>query len=99
VNISQAERSGASPSHAQALAEQIRAFPALRFAGVMAIGPLTNDGSAIAEAFERAAEVFRLTGGSTLSHGMSGDWREGVCAGATMIRLGTALFGPRPTRH
>jgi uncharacterized pyridoxal phosphate-containing UPF0001 family protein len=34
-------------------------------------------------------------GGSTLSIGMSGDWREALRAGSTMVRIGEALFGPR----
>jgi uncharacterized pyridoxal phosphate-containing UPF0001 family protein len=42
-----------------------------------------------------AAETFRQVGGTTLSLGMSGDWREAVEAGSTMLRLGTMLFGAR----
>jgi uncharacterized pyridoxal phosphate-containing UPF0001 family protein len=61
----------------------------------MAIGPLTENRAEIARAFELAAKTFGRVGGSTLSIGMSGDWREAVRAGSTMIRIGTALFGER----
>ncbi len=64
----------------------------------MAIGPITDDRAAIALAFESAAAAWRRVGGPVLSIGMSGDWREAVAAGSTMIRLGTTIFGPRPAR-
>lgn len=98
VNISPAERYGCAPADAEQLAESVRAFESLKLDGVMAIGPITEDRSAIAHAFESAAGVFRRIGGTTLSIGMSGDWREAVAAGSTMIRVGTTIFGPRPVR-
>ena len=61
----------------------------------MAIGPLTNDRAAIRSAFETAGETFQRVGGTTLSLGMSGDYREAIACGSTMIRIGTALFGAR----
>ncbi|MBV8332449.1 MAG: hypothetical protein JO192_06895 [Candidatus Eremiobacteraeota bacterium] len=56
---------------------------------------MTPDEAEISRAFELAAKTFALVGGSTLSIGMSGDWRQAVRAGSTMIRIGTALFGGR----
>jgi pyridoxal phosphate enzyme (YggS family) len=99
VNISPTERYGCPPADAERLAEHVRAFESLQLDGVMAIGPITEDRSAIASAFETAASVFRRIGGTTLSIGMSGDWREAVSAGSTMIRVGTTIFGPRPARR
>ena len=64
----------------------------------MAIGPLTAERAAILRAFELAAKTLSHIGGSTLSIGMSGDWREALQAGSTMLRIGEALFGPRPGR-
>jgi pyridoxal phosphate enzyme (YggS family) len=96
INISPAERYGCAPSQAQTLAAQLRAYEYLQVDGVMAIGPMTSDREAILEAFQRAASAWRTVGGPILSIGMSGDWREAVAAGSTMIRLGTAVFGPRP---
>ncbi|MHB8145946.1 MAG: YggS family pyridoxal phosphate-dependent enzyme [Vulcanimicrobiaceae bacterium] len=95
LNISATERFGALPDAADRLADAIRAEPSLRLEGVMAIGPDTDDRTEIARAFELAAKTFARVGGSTLSIGMSGDWREAVRAGSTMLRIGTGLFGRR----
>jgi pyridoxal phosphate enzyme (YggS family) len=96
LNISPSERFGCPPPLAAQLAEEIRALPSLRLDGIMAIGPITEDRSAIARAFELAAQTWRSIGGPVLSIGMSGDWREAVAAGSTLIRVGTTIFGPRP---
>jgi pyridoxal phosphate enzyme (YggS family) len=96
VNISPAERFGAPPADAGRIAEAIASQPLLRLDGVMAIGPMTQDRGEISRAFELAAKTFAAVGGTTLSIGMSGDWREAVRAGSTMVRIGTALFGERP---
>lgn len=98
INVSPSERFGCAPDEAERLADALRAHSSLQLEGVMAIGPITEDRSAIARAFDLAAAVFGRVGGSTLSIGMSGDWREAVAAGSTMIRVGTTIFGPRPLR-
>jgi PLP dependent protein len=95
VNVSPTERFGCSPEDAQRVAEGLGSTPGLRFDGVMAIGPDTRERTDISRAFELAAKTFGRVGGSTLSIGMSGDWREAVRAGSTMLRIGTALFGSR----
>jgi pyridoxal phosphate enzyme (YggS family) len=98
VNVSPTERFGCPPGEAERLAASLRSRPSLRVEGIMAIGPVAER-DAVAEAFALAAKTFARVGGSTLSIGMSGDWREAVRAGSTMVRLGTALFGQRePTR-
>jgi pyridoxal phosphate enzyme (YggS family) len=94
LNISPQERHGVPPQEARALADRLRE-EGLEIDGVMAIGPLTDDRAEIVRAFRRAEEAFREVGGSTLSLGMSGDWREAVACGSTMVRLGTAIFGAR----
>ncbi len=100
INVSPAERFGCPPKEAERLAERLRAESSLRVDGVMAIGPIEADRAKIAGAFETAAKTFASVGGSTLSIGMSGDWREAVRAGSTMVRIGTALFGERgPARR
>lgn len=98
LNISPAERFGCLPSDAPKLAETLRGQPGLLVEGVMAIGPLTSDRDAILRAFELAAKTLARMGGSTLSIGMSGDWREALRAGSTMLRIGEALFGSRSAR-
>jgi len=95
LNISPVDRFGCAPAQADALAETIRALPGLRLEGLMAIGPITSDRDEISRAFHLAAKTFARIGGTTLSIGMSDDWREAVRAGSTMVRMGTALFGGR----
>jgi PLP dependent protein len=95
VNVSPAERFGAAPSEAPGLAARLR-DEGLDVDGVMAIGPLEGD---VDGSFERARDVFERVGGTTLSLGMSGDWERAVRYGSTMVRLGTAIFGPRPARE
>jgi PLP dependent protein len=95
LNVSPTERFGVAPGDASALAARLRE-EGLEVDGVMAIGPLTDDRSAVVDAFRRAAQAFREVGGTTLSLGMSDDWREAVACGSTMVRLGTAIFGARP---
>ncbi|HUA09896.1 MAG TPA: YggS family pyridoxal phosphate-dependent enzyme [Candidatus Acidoferrales bacterium] len=97
LNVSPSERFGCPPACAAALAETIAALPGLRLDGVMAIGPLGAGKDEIQRAFMLAAKTFAALGGSTLSIGMSGDWREAIRAGSTMVRIGTALFGERKT--
>lgn len=95
LNVSPAERFGCPPDRAQELAGVIRAQGALRLEGVMAIGPLSASRDEIGRAFDLAAKTFGQIGGSTLSVGMSADWREALRAGSTMLRIGEALFGER----
>ncbi len=96
LNISPAERFGVRPEDAPELARELRAQASLRLDGVMAIGPPGASRAERSRAFELAAGVFESIGGTTLSLGMSDDWREALRAGSTMVRLGSALFGPRP---
>lgn len=95
VNVSPAERFGAPPAEAPALAARLR-DEGLDVDGVMAIGPLDGDVDA---AFRTAREAFARVGGRTLSLGMSADWESAVRHGSTMIRIGTAIFGPRPPKE
>jgi pyridoxal phosphate enzyme (YggS family) len=95
VNVSPTERFGTAPADAPALAARLR-DEGLTVDGVMAIGPLGGD---VAGAFAKAQAAFARVGGTTLSMGMSGDWECAVRNGSTMVRLGTAIFGPRPARE
>jgi pyridoxal phosphate enzyme (YggS family) len=92
-------RAGALPQEVPALAEQIAAADHLRLRGVMAVAPLGEDpAAAFARLAEVAAEVRRLEPAATwVSAGMSGDLEQAVEAGATHVRVGSAVLGPRPT--
>ena len=90
-------RGGAVAGEVPALAEALAAEPGLVLAGVMAIAPL---GMAPREAFalllDSAAVVRAVRPGATvISAGMSGDLEDAVAAGATHLRIGTALLGDR----
>jgi hypothetical protein len=95
VNVSPSERFGVAPAAAGQLAAQLR-DEGLTVDGVMAIGPLEGD---VDRAFATAAEAFAAVGGTTLSLGMSADWERAVANGSTMVRIGTAIFGPRPLQE
>lgn len=93
-----AGRGGALPAEAPGLAEACAATDGLQLAGVMAVAPLGADP---AEAFERllriSAEVRAVDpAASAVSAGMSGDLEEAVAAGATHLRIGSDVLGPRP---
>jgi pyridoxal phosphate enzyme (YggS family) len=101
VNVAgESQKSGCTPHEARALARQIAALGQLRLEGLMTLAPLTDDVEVQRRTF-RGLRLLRDTIKEdgvwlpTLSMGMSGDYATAVAEGATMIRLGTALFGPR----
>lgn len=84
------------------LVSHVRSTNALSLRGLMTIGPLTDDRDRVRDAFRSLASIGRRTEGEfpdigtlELSMGMSGDFEIAVEEGATMVRLGTALFGAR----
>ena len=104
VNVArEPQKSGCAPDEARPLARQIAALENLRLEGLMTVAPFTDDVEVQRRAF-RGLRVLRDTIKEeeglwlpTLSMGMSGDYATAVAEGATVIRLGTALFGPRTT--
>lgn len=91
-------RGGAAPDDVLALADQIDGAAALVLLGVMAVAPLGEPPEpAFARLAEVAAAVRREHPGATwVSAGMSGDLEAAVAAGATHVRVGTAVLGGRP---
>jgi len=92
-------RSGVAPAEAVALADAVAASAHLRLRGVMGVAPLGGDAG---EAFARLAEVAAAVraahpGADRVSAGMSGDLEQAIAAGATHVRVGSAVLGPRPT--
>ena len=91
-------RGGAPVADVPALADAVAGLPGLRLTGLMAVAPRGEDP---APAFARLAELAARVrsahpGASELSAGMSRDLEAAVAAGATEVRVGTALFGARP---
>jgi PLP dependent protein len=102
VNVAgEAQKSGCTPAEAPALARQVAARPQLALEGLMTIAPFTDDADvqrhtfralrSLRDALEKEEGLWL----PTLSMGMSADYGVAVEEGATVIRLGTVLFGPR----
>ncbi len=91
-------RGGAAPEDVPALAEQVAAAEGLRLRGVMAVAPLGQDPTpAFARLAEVAEQVRRVDPAATwISAGMSGDLEQAIRAGATHVRVGSAVLGRRP---
>jgi uncharacterized pyridoxal phosphate-containing UPF0001 family protein len=77
-----------------------RSLPAVQIEGLMAVPPFLPDPEATRPYFRKLRELRDRLGGEgyrlpELSMGMSQDFEEAVEEGATMVRIGTAIFGPR----
>ncbi len=93
-----AARGGASPAEVPGLADLVAGSAGLRLRGLMAVAPRGEDP---APAFDRLAALAARVRAAhpeavEISAGMSGDLEAAVAAGATVVRVGTALFGARP---
>ncbi|MTW01957.1 YggS family pyridoxal phosphate-dependent enzyme [Pseudoduganella ginsengisoli] len=101
VNISgEASKSGATPEEIGALAHAVAGLPRLRLRGLMAIPEPEDDFDKQRAAFARVRTLYdtlRAQGLAldTLSMGMSGDMRAAILEGATIVRVGSAIFGAR----
>jgi PLP dependent protein len=102
VNLAgEASKGGVTVTEAPALAAAVAALPRLKLRGLMCIPP---EETAPARQREWFAKLRRLEESlnarglalDTLSMGMSGDFESAIQEGATLVRIGTALFGPRP---
>jgi hypothetical protein len=99
VNVSgEPQKAGASPSEIADVIAQVRAEPALALRGLMTMAPF-GDVEAARRTFEALASLRNLHGGAAvlpdLSMGMTGDFEIAIAAGATLVRIGTAIFGER----
>ncbi|HEU4900368.1 MAG TPA: YggS family pyridoxal phosphate-dependent enzyme [Actinomycetota bacterium] len=90
---------GVRPADLDAFLEQCRAVEGLQVEGLMVMPAPADDPEATRPAFRRAAELTARAGLPRLSMGMTADFEVAVEEGATLLRVGTALFGPRPTRR
>ncbi len=91
-------RGGAAPTEVAGLAEQLASTEGLRLRGVMAVAPLGEDPVPAFERLLRLADQVRRVDPSAdwISAGMSGDLEAAVKTGATHVRIGSAVLGPRP---
>ena len=107
VNIAEEpQKAGVAPGMLPGLGRHVRqACPHLELAGLMCLPPVFDDGEAVRSYFARLRRLrdeleqtlgLRLP---ELSMGMSGDYETAIEEGATIVRVGTALFGPRPVKQ
>jgi len=89
-------KAGAAPDELPGLIDAIRACPHLKLTGLMTMPPWNPDPETTRPFFRRLAELARIHHLPKLSMGMSHDLEAAIEEGATHIRVGTALFGPRP---
>lgn len=105
VNVSgEQSKSGVSFAELPELARQVAALPRLKLRGLMAIPAPANDFAAQRLPLRKLREALQQLNREglqldTLSMGMSDDLEAAITEGATMIRIGTALFGPRPPKR
>ncbi len=105
VNIGrEPQKSGVAPEKTEELLRQITTLPNLRLLGLMATPPYSRDAEASRPWFRalknlgdqlKPLDLFADPAKVELSMGMSGDFQVAIEEGATMVRVGTAIFGPR----
>jgi hypothetical protein len=102
VNVArEPQKTGCAPEEAAGLVERTGVLDGLELVGLMTMAPFTGDEAAQRRVFgdlRRLRDALRAPGRPLpeLSMGMSGDFRAAVAEGATVLRLGTVLFGERP---
>jgi len=103
VNIGGEEsKDGFAPEELYAAADRARSFPGVRVRGLMTIPPAERTPHGNLPFFERVSELYVDIGRNLydngfvyLSMGMSDDFEDAIAAGATMVRVGSAIFGQR----
>lgn len=99
VNLAaEPSKSGVSPDDVPATLEAIAKLAGIRLRGLMAIPPAVTAAEEARPWFRRLHGLAERHGLADLSMGMSHDFEVAVEEGATMVRVGTAIFGPRPPR-
>ncbi len=101
----ESQKSGALPEDVADLVRALESLEWLRVVGLMTMGPLAVDAEALRTAFRETRRLFEALRATPLarakmeilSMGMSDSYRVAIAEGATMVRVGTALFGPRET--
>ena len=103
INTSGEEsKHGVPPEGALALVEEVAGLPHLRLRGLMTVGLLSENEVAVRGGFARLRALFEEARGrlgtasfDVLSMGMTSDYEWAIAEGSTLVRIGTAIFGPR----
>ena len=105
VNMcAESTRNGVTPERLPALADMVADLPRLRLRGLMCIPVPARDFATPRASFRQLRHLLELLNArghalDTLSMGMSGDFEAAIAEGATLVRVGTAIFGTRIARH
>lgn len=93
-------RGGVAPADLERLTEHVAALASLRVRGVMAVAPLDEPPAPAFERLRGYADTVRavVPEATWISAGMTADFAEAIAAGATHLRIGSAITGPRPLR-
>jgi pyridoxal phosphate enzyme (YggS family) len=98
----EAQKSGCAPEALGGVLEAIERAARLRLVGLMCVPPFTDDPAASRPHFDALARLRDEHGGVSrlpeLSMGMTADFEQAIDAGATIVRVGTAIFGARPPK-
>lgn len=98
VNVGrEPQKSGCLPEDLPALVDSVRALDHVELAGLMTVAPHFDDPMDARALFAELRGLAEAHGLPELSMGMTHDLEAAVLEGATMLRIGTALFGPRPS--
>jgi pyridoxal phosphate enzyme (YggS family) len=99
VNVGEEpQKGGVHPAELKGLLESLTALPNLEVRGLMCIPPAAETAEASRPWFKRLRDLRDAAGLEHCSMGMSGDFEVAIEEGATMVRVGTAIFGPRAPR-
>jgi pyridoxal phosphate enzyme (YggS family) len=99
VNVGgEASKGGFEPDEVPSALDAVRALSGLRVRGLMTIPPIAARSEDARPWFRALADLAKRLELAELSMGMSADFEVAIEEGATMVRVGTAIFGPRPAR-
>jgi len=97
------QKGGCDPAELGALIDAADSASALRLVGLMCVPPLDGEATRSREYFDKLRALRDEHGGvprlPELSMGMTHDYEHAIRAGSTVVRIGTAIFGPRPPRE
>jgi pyridoxal phosphate enzyme (YggS family) len=98
--VPEPNKGGVDPGEVRQLADAMVDLPRIRLRGLMCVPPPQADATAERAVFARLRELLEELNANghkldTLSMGMSGDFESAIAEGSTLVRIGTALFGPR----
>jgi len=97
VNVAQeASKFGFIPGELPTALSAISSLPNLDVRGLMNVAPVAGDAEAVRPIFRRLRELRDAAGLRELSMGMTDDFEVAIEEGATLVRVGRAIFGPRP---